>query len=62
MRINLENDWPANSTRFPLPTMALRGFLGGHRMVIFAWWTWRLVIHLPNAGREARTARAGKDT
>ena len=47
MTITLENDHPVNSTRFPLPTIALRGFWGGtRRMVIFAWWTWRVVIRL----------------
>jgi len=53
MKITLENDHPVNSTRFPLPTLALRGFWGGPRMVLFAWWTWRVVIRL-NAPAEAR--------
>lgn len=57
MRIKLENDWPVNSTRFLLPTVGVRGFSGGPRSVTVAWWTWRLVIHLPNnrsTGPEAR--------
>ena len=49
VKITLENDYPVNSTRFLLPTLALRGFWGGPRMVIFALWTWRLVIRLPNS-------------
>lgn len=49
MRIKLENDWPVNSTRFLVPTIALRGFRSGPRTVTLAWWTWRVVIHLPNA-------------
>ena len=59
MRITLENDYPVNSTRFPLPTIALRGFWGGPRMVIFAWWTWRIVIHLHNAAPH-RSGGAGE--
>ena len=47
--IRLENDWPVNSTRFLLPAVALLGFAAGPRTVVFAWWTWRLVVTLPNA-------------
>ena len=49
MRITLENDWPVNSTRFLLPAVALRGFRAGPRTVTLAWWTWRIVIRLPDA-------------
>ena len=48
MRIKLKKDWPVNSARFLLPAVALRGFATGPRTVVLAWWTWRLVIHLPN--------------
>lgn len=49
MRITLENHWPVNSTRFFLPTVAITGFSAGRRTVTLAWWTWRVVIDLPNA-------------
>ena len=55
MRIRLENDWPVNSTRFLLPTVALRGFRAGPRTLTFAWWTWRIVIHLPNVTNQTRS-------
>ena len=54
MTIRLENDWPVNSTRFLLPAIALRGFRCGPRQIVVAWWTWRIVIHLPNAEHETR--------
>jgi len=49
VKVRLENDWPVNSTRFLLPAVALRGFRAGPRTVTLAWWTWRIVVHLPNA-------------
>ena len=49
MRVTLENNYPVNSTLFLLPAVALRGFNCGPRVVVFAWWTWRIVVHLPNA-------------
>lgn len=48
MKVKLYNDWPINSTRFLLPTIALRGFESWTRHVTLAWWTWRLVIRPEN--------------
>lgn len=48
--MKIETDWPVNSTRFLLPTVALRGFRAGPRTVTVAWWIWRVVFHLPNKG------------
>jgi hypothetical protein len=44
MRVTLENHYPVNSTLFLLPAIALRGFNCGPRVVVFAWWKWRVVI------------------
>lgn len=44
MNVSFETDWPVNSTRFLLPTIALRGFAAGPRTIVLAWWTWRVVI------------------
>ena len=43
MKIRVINDWPTNSTRFVLPTIAIRGFAGA-RTVTLAWWVWRVVL------------------
>jgi hypothetical protein len=60
VRIKLENDWPANSTRFLLPTVALRGFAAGHRTITFVWWIWRIVVHVPNANLTGKQ-KTGKE-
>ena len=55
--MRIENYWPMNSTRFFLPTIALRGFRGGPRTLTIAWWTWRIIFEWPNnavTGLEAR--------
>ena len=49
MKIKLRNNYPENSTRFLLPTIALRGFRNNPRELTLAWWTWRLVIFWHNA-------------
>jgi hypothetical protein len=49
MKIEYKNNWPMDSTRFLLPTIAFRGFRKGTRIVTLAVWTWRINFILPNA-------------
>ena len=49
MKIEYKNNWPVDSTRFLLPTIAFRGFRKGTRIVTLAVWTWRINFILPNA-------------
>ena len=36
------SQWPVNSTRYLLPVVAVRGWMGtGTVRVIVAWWIWR---------------------
>ena len=58
MNVKLENDWPVNSTRFLLPTVAVRGFRAGPRTVTLAWWTWRIVVHCTSNARLDRQEEA----
>ena len=58
MTVRIENDWPVNSTRFLLPTVALRGFRAGPRTMTLAWWTWRIVVHLPNSAPTSKPTAA----
>jgi hypothetical protein len=53
-KIEYKNNWPMDSTRFLLPTIAFRGFRKGTRIVTLAVWTWRINFILPNAQVEAR--------
>jgi hypothetical protein len=59
MKIEYKNNWPVDSTRFLLPTIAFRGFRKGRRIVTLAMWTWQINFILSNAesshgGKEPR--------
>jgi hypothetical protein len=42
MKIQYKNNYPWDSTRFLIPTIAFRGFKLGPRIVTLAVWTWRV--------------------
>lgn len=44
-RITVKKEYPVVSTRFLLPTIAIKGFRKQYRQVILAFWWWKVVIH-----------------
>jgi hypothetical protein len=44
MRFEILKEWPADSVRILIPTIALKGFPGGTRKIIFAFWWWKAVL------------------
>jgi len=49
MRFRFEPRWPADSTRFILPTIALRGWRDRRRAIVFVWWTWQVWVEFEEA-------------
>lgn len=58
-RTPLENPYPVNSTRFILPTVAIRGWMkNGAVWVSFAFWTWRICFEINNNANDAGVSEA----
>lgn len=48
--------WPVNSTRFLLPSVAVKGFAGHAMRLIVVFWKWRVDFDiLPNEYHENQT-------
>ena len=46
-RSKIDNPYPVNSTRFLLPTIALRGWIkNGSVWISFAFWTWKVCFEI----------------